>query len=416
MSNEYNPWTIARQQLADVSHVLSLDDDIHQLLRYPNRVLNVSCPIERDDGSIEVFHGFRVQHNLARGPGKGGIRYHPDVNEEEVKALAMWMTWKTAVMDLPFGGAKGGIVCDPKTMSETEIERLTRRFTSEINLIIGPHVDILAPDVNTNPQIMSWVMDTYSMTEGHTEHGVVTGKPIAVGGSKGRLKATSRGVTCTIQSALKKRGKNISDQRVVIQGFGNAGRHAALLLEQQGASIIAVSDSQGGIYREDGLDPSAVADVKDRTGTVTEFENAEMISNEELLTLECDVLIPAALGNVITEENAEDVSCRILAEAANGPTTPAADQILEGKETFVIPDILCNAGGVTVSYFEWVQALQHQFWSEREVNIRLRDLMDQAFEDVYERRETEEVSMRTAAYMVAIERVADAIELRGLHP
>jgi len=395
---------------------LSLDEDLHRVLTQPNRVLQVSCPVEMDDGGTDVFDGFRVQHNLARGPGKGGVRYHPDVSEDEVKALSMWMTWKTAVMDLPFGGAKGGIRCDPDSMSDDEVERLTRRFTSEINLIIGPQVDILGPDVNTNPRIMSWIMDTYSMNEGHTEHGVVTGKPVEVGGSKGRLRATSRGVVCNILSALKKQNRNISSQTVAIQGFGNAGRHTACFLDQQGASVVAVSDSSGGIYREDGLDPEEVVRVKNQTGSVTNVPEVEQISNPELLTLDCDVLVPAALSNQITADNVDDLSCNLIAEAANGPTTTEADRILDERDVFVIPDILCNAGGVTVSYFEWVQALQHQFWSEREVNLKLRDLMDQAFESVYSRREQENVSMRMAACMVAVERVADAMELRGLFP
>ncbi len=416
MVDENNPWEVAKSQLDTVAEKLNLDSDMLNMLKYPKRVLQVSCPVAMDDGNINVFQGYRVQHNFARGPGKGGIRYHPGVNEDEVKALSMWMTWKTAVMDLPYGGAKGGIQCDPKEMSEDELERLTRRYTSEINLIIGPKVDIPAPDVNTNPKIMAWIMDTYSMNRGHTEPGVVTGKPVSVGGSEGRLQATSRGVVYTILSALKSQEKNISEETIAIQGYGNAGRNAAILLEDLGAKIIAVSDSSGGILNENGLDPEEVSKVKDRTGTVVEHENAEQITNDELLTLDCDVLIPAALENQITEDNADEVSARIVAEAANGPTTPTADRILYENDVFMIPDILCNAGGVTVSYFEWVQALQASFWSEREVNLRLRDLMDKAFDEVYQRAQQEEVDMRVAAYMVAVDRVSEAVDLRGLFP
>lgn len=414
--HDANPWKIACQQLDKVADYMELDQSMVNMVKYPKRILQVYCPIKMDDGSVNTYTGYRVQHSMVRGPGKGGIRFHPDVTEDEVKALSMWMTWKNCVMDLPFGGAKGGIICDPKKMSESELERLTRRYTSEINLIIGPNVDIPAPDVNTDPQIMAWIFDTYSMNRGHTEHGVVTGKPVSLGGSKGRLKATSRGCMFTIMSALKKFEKTISNQEIAIQGFGNAGSYCAELLEGQGASITAVSDSQGGIYNANGLDVETLFRVKEETGTVVEYEDADRISNDELLTLDCDILIPAALENQITTDNADDIRADIIAEAANGPTSPDADQILENRDVFVIPDILCNAGGVTVSYFEWVQALQATFWSEREVNLKLRDLMDKAFDRVYERSQEHNISMRLAAYMVAVDRLSEAIDLRGLYP
>lgn len=411
-----NPWEMACNQLEEVAEQMDLSSSMVNMLKYPKRSLEVYCPVKMDDGSVETFKGFRVQHSMVRGPGKGGIRFHPGVSEDEVKALAMWMTWKNTVMNLPFGGAKGGVICDPKQMSKTELERLTRRYTSEINLIIGRDVDIPAPDVNTNPEIMAWIFDTYSMNRGHTEHGVVTGKPVSLAGSKGRLKATSRGCMFTILSALKEKEAHIGEQDIVIQGFGNAGSHCAELLDEKGANIIAVSDSQGGIYNENGIDVERMVTVKEEAGTVVEYGDGDQISNDELLTLNCDVLIPAALENQITEENAADVKADIIAEAANGPTTPEADQILDQNNAFIIPDILCNAGGVTVSYFEWVQALQATFWSEREVNIKLRDLMDQAFDQVYERSQKEDVNMRTGAYMLAVDRLSEAIDLRGLYP
>lgn len=412
-----NPWETAKSQLTDVAEQLELDPNILEMLRHPKRVLEVSCPIELDSGEIEVFQGYRVQHNMARGPGKGGIRYHPNVNRDEVKALAMWMTWKTAVMKLPYGGAKGGICCNTKDMSEEEIERLTRRFTSEINIIIGPEQDIPAPDMYTGPQEMAWLMDTYSMNKGHTEHGVVTGKPLSVGGSEGRLEATGRGVVYTILSALKKMNRNIAEQDIAIQGFGNVGKNAALLLDELDANVVAVSNVTGGLYNPEGITVSEVEGVEEGEDPVLTYDEAERISNEELLTMDCDILVPAAVENVLTEENADDVKADIIAEAANGPTTPRAHDILMSKDIFVIPDIFCNAGGVTVSYFEWIQAVQAEFfWSKRKVNLKLRDQMDKAFDWVWKRKMEEDVDMRTAAYMVAVERVADAVELRGLYP
>ena len=403
-------------QFDEVAKAINLDPGIYEILRKPKRSLIVSIPIKMDDGSIKVFTGYRVQHNLTRGPAKGGIRYHPDVTLDEVKALAMLMTFKCAVVGIPFGGAKGGIVCDPKKMSEGELERLTRRYTSEIVSIIGPEKDIPAPDVNTNPKVMAWIMDTYSMDVGYSVPGVVTGKPVSIGGSLGRSAATARGVMYTIFNAAKALGFDPLSQRFVIQGFGNVGGNLARLLFQEGCRIIAVSDIEGGIYNPKGLDPIKVSKTLKEFGSVIHFKDADKITNDELLTLNCDILVPAALEDQITEDNADKVKARLIAEAANGPTTPIADKILEDKGIFVIPDILANAGGVTVSYFEWVQGLQFYFWSEREVNLKLRDIMEKAFENVYRISREKKVSMRKAALMLAIERVAEATRIRGLYP
>jgi len=403
-------------QFDEVAKAINLDPGIYEILRKPKRSLIVSIPIKMDDGSIKVFTGYRVQHNLTRGPAKGGIRYHPDVTLDEVKALAMLMTFKCAVVGIPFGGAKGGIVCDPKKMSEGELERLTRRYTSEIVSIIGPEKDIPAPDVNTNPKVMAWIMDTYSMDVGYSVPGVVTGKPVSIGGSLGRSAATARGVMYTIFNAAKALGFDPLSQRFVIQGFGNVGGNLARLLFQEGCRIIAVSDIEGGIYNPKGLDPIKVSKTLKEFGSVIHFKDADKITNDELLTLDCDILVPAALEDQITEDNADKVKARLIAEAANGPTTPIADKILEDKGIFVIPDILANAGGVTVSYFEWVQGLQFYFWSEREVNLKLRDIMEKAFENVYRISREKKVSMRKAALMLAIERVAEATRIRGLYP
>lgn len=410
-------WAMAQKQLDEVAELINLDPNIHRVLRVPKRCLTVSIPVAMDKGSVEVFVGHRVQHNLARGPGKGGIRYHPNVTLDEVKALAMWMSWKCAVVGLPYGGAKGGVTCDPKKMSPGEVERLTRRFTSEIIQIIGPERDIPAPDVNTTPQVMAWLMDTYSMNVGYPVPGVVTGKPIDIGGSLGRFEATARGVVFTILSALKYLQKNIFGMTVAVQGYGNAGSIAARLLHELDVKVIAASDSRGGILNKSGLDPQKVQDHKNKTGSVVGFPNSVPISNEALLEVPCDILIPAALENVITEANAHKIKAKIIAEAANGPTTPEADRILEKNGAFVIPDILANAGGVTVSYFEWVQALQAYFWSEREVNIKLRDIMQKAFDAVYKIfKERKGITMRQAAYILAVSRIAEAINLRGIYP
>jgi glutamate dehydrogenase (NAD(P)+) len=411
-----NAWKVAQQQLRNVAELIKLDENIFGILSTPRVCMTVAVPIRHDDGRIRVYTGHRVQHSTARGPGKGGIRYHPDVTLDEVKALAMWMTWKCSVMGLPYGGAKGGITCDPKSMSETELERLTRRYTSEILPIIGPERDIPAPDVNTTPQIMAWVMDTYSMTKGYTVPGVVTGKPIEIGGSLGRGTATARGLMFTVLSALEKLGIKKSGLRVAVQGYGNAGYHAAKLLHEQGFRIIACSSSRGGILVEKGFDPDAVNAHYHKTGGVGGFKGADSVSNEELLELDCDILLPCALEGQITARNASRIKAQIVGEGANGPTTPEADEILYGSGKFVIPDVLANAGGVTVSYFEWVQALQEYFWSEKEVNAKLKELMDRAFESVYAVHRERKIDMRRAAYVLAVSRVAEAHRLRGLYP
>jgi glutamate dehydrogenase (NAD(P)+) len=369
-----------------------------------------------DDGSVQVFTGHRVHHNSGPGPTKGGIRYHPDVTIEEVKALAMWMTWKCAVVGLPYGGAKGGVTCNPKQMSQNELQNLTRRFTSEISGIIGPNRDIPAPDVNTNPQIMAWLMDTYSMHHGYSIPGVVTGKPLILGGSEGRSEATGRGTVFTVQEAAPKIGLDLTTSTCVVQGFGNAGSVAARLMSELGSSVIGVSDSTGGIHNPNGLDIPAVIAHKARTGSVVGFEGAEDCTNAELLELECDVLIPAAMEEVITESNAPRIKAKLIAEAANGPTTPEADRILYDRGITVAPDILANAGGVTVSYFEWVQALQAFPWTEVEVNERLSRIMTRAFNAVYETSKRYNVHMRTAALALAIQRVADFTRVRGISP
>ena len=407
---------MAQQQLDNVADRINLDEGVRRRLRRPQRALTVSIPTEMDDGTLQVFTGFRVQHNLQRGPTKGGIRYHPEVTLDEVTALAMWMTWKCALVNIPYGGAKGGVVCDPKEMSLKEVERLTRRFTVELMILLGPDKDIPAPDVNTNAQIMAWMLDTYSMNVGHSVPSVVTGKPLVVGGSRGREEATSRGCVCTVMEALKHLEMSVEGVRVAVQGFGNVGRNSARLLQDAGARVVAVSDSRGGIHRDRGLDIRGVEEHKREAGHVGGFPGADSVSNEELLELDCDVLIPAALGNQITEANAGRIRARIVAEGANGPTTPGADRILGEREIFLLPDILANAGGVTVSYFEWVQGLMQFFWSEEEVNEQLYRIMGQAFRDVLQVALAENLYMRTAAQILAVKRVAQADEVRGKYP
>ena len=411
-----NAWKVAQQQLRNVADLLKLDDSMYQILATPKLCMTVAVPVRHDDGRIRVYTGHRVQHSTARGPGKGGIRYHPDVTLDEVKALAMWMTWKCAVMGLPYGGAKGGITCDPKSMSETELERMTRRYTSEILPIIGPERDIPAPDVNTTPQIMAWVMDTYSMNKGYTVPGVVTGKPVPIGGSLGRSTATSRGLMFTVLSALRHLKIKAAGLRVAVQGYGNAGYNAAKLLHEIGFKIIACSTSNGGIRVAAGFDPDVVNAHYQKTGSVTGFKGSEEVSNEDLLELDCDILLPCALEGQNTGRNAAKIKARVIGEGANGPTTPEADAILYEKGAFVIPDVLANAGGVTVSYFEWVQALQEYFWSEKEVNLKLQELMDRAFEGVFAVHQERKIDMRRAAYVTAVSRVAEAHRLRGLYP
>ncbi|HUW65824.1 MAG TPA: Glu/Leu/Phe/Val dehydrogenase [Spirochaetia bacterium] len=395
---------------------LGLDENYLKILKEPKRSLSVSVPIRMDNGRVEVFRGFRVQHSLSRGPAKGGIRFHPDVNIDEVVALAMLMTWKCAVVDIPYGGAKGGVICNPKELSAGELERLTRRYVSEISIIIGPEKDIPAPDVNTNPQIMAWVMDTFSMLNGFSVPSVVTGKPLEIGGSQGRNEATGRGVVHAIEEACSHLKIELASAKVAVQGFGNVGYTVAKILYDMGCRVVAVSDSKGGIYSEGGLDPAEVLAFKRKTGHVQDYPETTNISNEKLLTIDCDILVPAALENQITAQNAPSVKARLIAEGANGPITAGADRILGERAVMVIPDILANAGGVVVSYFEWVQGLQHFFWSEEEVNRQLRRRMTDSFRKVYAIKEKHGASMRVAAYMLALEKVATAHQLRGLYP
>jgi len=411
-----NPFELAQAQLRRVGEVFAVDPNLIQILSYCKKGVEVSVPVQMDDGSVRAFQGYRVVHNMTRGPAKGGIRYHPAVTQDEVKALAMWMTWKCALMGLPFGGAKGGVICDPKLLSLGEKERLTRRYTSEIINEIGPEKDIPAPDVGTDAQVMAWIFDTYSMNVGHSVLGVVTGKPLAVGGSVGRDGATARGSLYCIRTALQKQGGRLHDTRVAIQGFGNVGSNLARLLSEEGVRVIAVSDSRGGIHNPYGLDVPAAIDYKAAHGVLEGFPGAEAITNEELIEIDCDVLTPCALEQVITAENAPRVRAKMICEGANGPTTPAADEILEDRGILVLPDVLANAGGVVVSYFEWVQGLQEYFWKEYEVNAKLNDIVVRAFEETWSTRERFSTSMRMAAYGLAVQRVAEATTIRGLYP
>ena len=414
--DETKPHQVALLQLEIAAEKLGLDEGMKGKLRNCKRTLIVTFPVWMDNGALKIFTGYRVQHNTTRGPAKGGIRYHPSVDLDEVKALASWMTWKAAVVNIPYGGAKGGVQCNPKEMSKGELERLTRRYTYEIAPLIGPEQDIPAPDVYTDAETMAWIMDTYSILHGYSIPGVVTGKPIAVGGSLGRNEATAQGCIYTIQEACKHLGMDLEKCTVAVQGYGNAGYHSTLIIHRLGAKVIAVSDSRGGIYNADGLDPARVQKYKEKTGSVVDYSGADNITNEELLTLGCDILIPAALENQITKENARKVQAKMIAEAANGPTTPSADDILYEKGIFVIPDILCNAGGVTVSYFEWVQNIQSLFWTLEEVNDQLARIMRRSFWDVVSITKKEKVHMRTAALMLGVGRVAEATRLRGIYP
>ena len=413
---ELNPFRIAQIQFDMAAEYLKLDPGLRQILRTPKRVLEVAIPVRMDNGQMKVFTGFRVQHNMARGPAKGGLRYHPNVTLDEVKALAAWMTWKTATVNLPYGGAKGGVICDPKRMSKGELERMTRRYAAEIQPIIGPEVDIPAPDVYTDSQTMAWIMDTYAMTVGHASPGVVTGKPVSIGGSEGRTDATGRGVLYVVEEACKVKKINLRGATVAIQGFGNVGSAVARLFAEKKAKIVAISDSRGGVHNPRGIDPLRALRYKERSGTVVGMPGASRISNDELLALKCDILVPAALENVITLHNADQIKAKIVAEAGNGPTTPHADEILSRKGVFVIPDILANAGGVTVSYFEWAQDLQGFFWQVQEVNSKLEFVMRRAFNDVHETMRKFHVYPRAAAYILAVGRVADATLVRGLFP
>jgi glutamate dehydrogenase/leucine dehydrogenase len=416
LSKQVGPFDVALEQLRIAAETLDLESGIHAFLTRPKRTLTVSIPIRTDDGDICVYWGCRVQHIDARGPFKGGIRYHPDVDLEEVTALAMWMTWKCAVVDIPYGGAKGGVCCNPKKMSKAELERLTRRYTNMLLDFIGPHRDVPAPDVYTDAQTMAWIMDTYSRFKGYSVPECVTGKPIILGGSEGRAEATSRGVMICIQEALKRLGMKIRGATVAVQGFGNVGWNAAKIAHEMGAKIVAVSDSAGGIHSARGLDPRRVFAHKEKTGRVLGFKKAMEITNAELLELDVDVLIPAALENQISKENADRIKARVIGEAANGPTTPRADEILREKKVFLIPDILANAGGVTASYFEWVQNLTREHWTLQEVNQKLENKMVRAFEDVRKTMDQEETNMRTAALVLGVGRVAEALRTLGLWP
>ena len=411
-----NPFELAQAQLRSVGETFAVDPNLIRILSHCKKGVEVSVPVQMDDGSVQVFQGYRVVHNMTRGPAKGGIRYHPAVTQDEVKALAMWMTWKCALMGLPFGGAKGGVICDPKLLSLGEKERLTRRYTSEIINEIGPEKDIPAPDVGTDAQVMAWIFDTYSMNVGHSVLGVVTGKPLAVGGSVGRDGATARGSLYCIRTALQKQGSRLHDTRVAIQGFGNVGSNLARLLSDEGVRVIAVSDSRGGIHNPYGLDVPAAIAYKAEHGVLEGFPGADAITNEELIEIDCDVLTPCALEQAITAENAARVQAKMVCEGANGPTTPGADEILEDRGILVLPDVLANAGGVVVSYFEWVQGLQEYFWKEYEVHAKLNDIVVRAFEETWSTRERFATSMRMAAYGLAVQRVAEATTIRGLYP
>jgi glutamate dehydrogenase/leucine dehydrogenase len=412
-----NPFETAKQQIDIVAKIIGLDGGVLEVLKHPKRELTVNFPVQMDDGSFRVFTGYRVQYNMARGPTKGGIRFHPQVTLDEVRALAAWMTWKCAVVNIPYGGAKGGVICDPKSMSPREIEHLTRRYASEISPIIGPEMDIPAPDVYTDSQTMAWIMDTYSMQKGYSVPGVVTGKPIPLGGSEGRGEATGRGCAIVVREAAKDLGLRVKGAKVAVQGFGNAGSVAANILhDEQGATIVALSDSKGGIFKADGMNPHAVEEHKKKTGSVVGFPGAKAISNDEVLESKVDILVPAALENQITARNAARIEAKLVAEAANGPTVPEADTVLFQKKITVLPDILANAGGVTVSYFEWAQDLQRFFWPLAEVNQRLDHVMVQSYADVHKVAQSHGVHNRTAAYILAIQRVVDAIKLRGFYP
>jgi glutamate dehydrogenase/leucine dehydrogenase len=413
---DLNPLRIAQIQFDMAAEFLKLDPGLRQILRSPKRVMEVSLPTKMDNGQVKVFTGYRVQHNVARGPGKGGIRFHPNVTLDEVKALAMWMTWKTATVNVPFGGAKGGVTCDPKRMSKGELERMTRRYASEIMPIIGPTLDIPAPDVYTDAQTMAWIMDTYAMTVGHAAQGVVTGKPISIGGSVGRAEATARGLLFVVEEACRVKKIPLRGATVAIQGFGNAGATAARLFAEKKAKIVALSDTRGGVTNPRGIDPMKALRYKERSGTVVGMPGASRISNDDLLTMKCDILVPAALENMITLHNAEAVKARIVAEAANGPTTPHADEILARRGITVLPDILANAGGVTVSYFEWVQNQEGLMWDVEEVNAQLQKIMVRAFNEMLETMRKHHVPPRTGAMILALGRVSEATLIRGLFP
>jgi glutamate dehydrogenase (NAD(P)+) len=411
-----NPYEMAVAQFDEAAERLGLSQAMRAILRKPKRELIVNFPVRMDDGTVEMFTGYRVQHNINRGPAKGGIRYSPEVSLDEVRALAMWMTWKCAVVGIPFGGAKGGVICDPHKMSRAELERLTRRYATEISLLIGPNSDIPAPDVNTNPQIMSWIMDTYSMHVGYSVPAVITGKPLAIGGSEGRLEATARGVQVVTREVMRDLSMQPEHCRVVIQGFGNVGSVSARLLSELGCKIVGLSDINGGIYNREGIDVMTALRYSREHGSLSGMPGTENVTNAELLELPCDVLIPAALENQITARNAARIKAHLIIEAANGPTTPDADRILNDRGVTIVPDILANAGGVTVSYFEWVQDLQRFFWAEDEINERLENIMTRAYQAVKHKAEDQQTNLRMGAYLLAVARVAEATEMRGVYP
>jgi glutamate dehydrogenase (NAD(P)+) len=411
-----NPFEIARDQLRRVAEVFGIPDNLVNVLQECKKSVEVSIPVSLDSGETRAFTGYRVTHNVARGPSKGGIRYHPDVTLDEVKALSMWMTWKCALMGIPFGGAKGGVVCNPKEMSRGELERMTRRYTSEIINEIGPEKDIPAPDVGTDASVMAWIFDTFSMNKGYSVLGVVTGKPLSIGGSLGREEATARGALYCVEDFAGKRGLSVDGMRVVVQGFGNVGSFLAKLLAEEGAIVIGICDSTTALHNANGIDVPAAFALKRETGELAGLGGAEEISHEDLLALECDVLAPCALEQVITSENADQIRARAIVEGANGPVTPTADEILEGNGIAVVPDVLANGGGVVVSYFEWVQGLQEYFWKESEVNEKLNEIVSKAFEETWRTAESRNVSLRLAAYGLAVERVAEATVTRGIYP
>ncbi len=411
-----NPFRLAQQQLRNVADVYGIDDRLVNVLQDCKKAVEVSIPTSMDDGSVEAFTGYRVTHNVSRGPSKGGIRYHPDVTLDEVKALAMWMTWKCSLLGLPFGGAKGGVICDPKHMSRGELERMTRRYTSEIINEIGPEKDIPAPDVGTDAATMAWIFDTYSMNKGHSVLGVVTGKPLTIGGSLGRTEATARGAVFCLESALGRQERTLDGLRVAVQGFGNVGSFFATFAAESGAKVVAISDSSGGRYDANGLDVEAAVLHKREGGSLADLKVGDAITNDELIESDCDVLAPCALEQVVNESNADRVQASVIVEGANGPVTPAADAILEGNDVLILPDVLANAGGVVVSYFEWVQGLQEYFWKEDEVNARLNEIVTRAFDETWATREERSTSMRMAAYGLAVQRVAEATVTRGLYP
>jgi glutamate dehydrogenase (NAD(P)+) len=413
---ELNPYRISQIQFDMAAEFLKLDPGLRQVLRTPRRVLEVAVPVKLDNGQVKVFSGYRVQHNIARGPSKGGIRFHPNLTLDEVKALAGWMTWKTATVNIPYGGGKGGVICDPKRMTRGELERMTRRFTAEILPLIGPERDIPAPDVYTDSQTMAWMMDTYSMMVGYSALGVVTGKPVSLGGSEGRADAAARGLLFVVEEACKVKKISLRGASVAIQGYGNVGSGVARLFAEKKARIVAISDSRGGVFNPRGIDPLKAYRYKERSGTVVGMPGATRISNDDLLTLKCDILVPAALENVITLHNADQVKAKIVAEGANGPTTPHADEVLARKNIFLLPDVLANAGGVTVSYFEWAQNLQGAVWQESEVVAKLDFIMRRAFADVHASMRKNRAHPRAAAYVLAVGRVADATLSRGLFP